>query len=92
MMALIWRNPNTDPAYYKCCALKHLQPSLQWPVHSLPSVFLPASQRKVFFAGTDLLKARTISIGKEKRGDVEFISMVPITVAEELAKCVCLEG
>lgn len=36
MMALIWQNPNTDPAYYKCYALKHLQPRLQ----SVPRAFV----------------------------------------------------
>lgn len=35
---------------------------------------------------------------KEKQGDAEFISIVPITAAEELAddadakRCMCLEG
>lgn len=43
-------------------------------------------------------KARTISISKEKQGDAEFISMLPITSAEERADdadakgCMCLEG
>lgn len=43
-------------------------------------------------------KARTISMSEERPGDAEFISMVPITAAEELADdadakgCMCLEG
>lgn len=52
----------------------------------------PGTTKKSIFSGTDVLKARTISIGKEKRGDVEFISMLPITSAEKLANYVCLEG
>lgn len=36
--------------------------------------------------------ARTISVSKEKRRDVEFISMVPITAAEERANDVYAKG
>lgn len=52
----------------------------------------PGTTMRSIFSGTDVLKARTISIGKEKRGDVEFNSMLPITTAEKLANYVCLEG
>lgn len=87
MMALIWQNPNTDSAYYKCYALKHLQPRLQsWcPVH----LFFPVSffqRHRESISQAQIREARTISISKEKRRDVEFISMVPITAAEERAR------
>lgn len=86
-MALIWQNPNTDPAYYKCYALKHLQPRLQpWcPMH----LFFPVSffqRHRESISQAQIHEARTISISKEKRRDVEFISMVPITAAEERAR------
>lgn len=68
-MALIWQNPNTDPAYYKCYALKHLQPRLQsWcPVHLFfPVSFFPAPQRK-YFLGADTRGQNN----KHKQGEAE---------------------
>lgn len=98
MMALIWQNPNTDPAYYKCYALKHLQPRLQFCARAFVFLRLSSSATEKSISQAQIREARTINISKEKQRDVEFISMVPITAAEELANdvdakgCMCLGG
>lgn len=54
MMALIWQNHNTDPAHYKCYALKHLHPRLQCCAPCIcvsPSFF--QRHREKYFLGTD---------------------------------------
>lgn len=55
MMALIWQNRSKDPAYYKCYALKHVHPRLQFcaPCICVPSVFLFSTTVEKYFLGTD---------------------------------------
>lgn len=54
MMALIWQNRNTDPACYKCYALKHVHLRLQLRA---PCICVSLSffwhRRKKYFLGTD---------------------------------------
>lgn len=66
-------------------------------MHLCFSVFFPsATEKSIFYA--QIHKARTISISKEKQGEAEFISMLPITSTEERADdadakgCMYLEG
>lgn len=96
MMALIWRTTPLPPQH-KSCILWVLrfeastsQITVLWPrAFVFPSVFLPAPRRK-YLLWARMCRARTISVSKGKRRDVEFISMVPITAAEERGKwCGC---
>lgn len=77
----------------------HRHPRLQFCAPCIcvsPSSFLRHTEKSIFYA--QIHRARTISISKEKQGDAEFISMLPITSAEERADdadakgCMCLEG
>lgn len=98
-MALIWRTPPPPPILHqhRSCILWALrfeastsQITVLWPrAFVFLSVFLPAPRRK-YLLWARMRRARTISVSKEKRRDVEFISMVPITAAEERGKwCGC---
>lgn len=98
-MALIWRTnpPPPPPHQHRSCILWALrfeastsQITVLWPrAFVFLSVFLPAPRRK-YLLWARMRRARTISVSKEKRRDVEFISMVRITAAEERGKwCGC---
>lgn len=96
-MALIWRTTPPPPHQHRSCILWALrfeastsQITVLWPrAFVFLSVFLPAPRRK-YLLWARMRLARTISVSKEKRRDVEFISMVPITAAEERGKwCGC---